>query len=53
MGFRYPAEIISHYVWFYHRFPLSWTPACPLVVGQVAVPYGNCTEPSNAQAGGT
>ena len=22
-GFRFPAEIISHYVWLYHRFPLS------------------------------
>ena len=22
-GFRYPAEIISHGVWLYHRFPLS------------------------------
>ena len=22
-GFRYPAEIISHCVWLYHRFPLS------------------------------
>jgi putative transposase len=23
-GFRYPAEIISHCVWLYHRFPLSF-----------------------------
>jgi putative transposase len=23
-GFRYPAEIISHAVWLYHRFPLSF-----------------------------
>jgi hypothetical protein len=22
-GYRYPAEIISHCVWLYHRFPLS------------------------------
>jgi putative transposase len=22
-GFRYPVEVISHYVWLYHRFPLS------------------------------
>lgn len=22
-GFRYPAKIISHCVWLYHRFPLS------------------------------
>jgi hypothetical protein len=22
-GHRYPAEIISHCVWLYHRFPLS------------------------------
>jgi putative transposase len=22
--FRYPAEIISHCVWLYHRFPLSF-----------------------------
>ena len=25
-GFRYPAEIISHCVWLYHRFPLNSTP---------------------------
>ena len=23
-GFRFPAEIISHCVWLYHRFPLSF-----------------------------
>jgi putative transposase len=23
-GFRFPAEIISHGVWLYHRFPLSF-----------------------------
>ncbi len=23
-GFRYPAEIISHAVWLYHRFTLSF-----------------------------
>lgn len=23
-GFRFPAEIISHTVWLYHRFPLSF-----------------------------
>jgi putative transposase len=23
-GFRYPAEIVSHCVWLYHRFPLSF-----------------------------
>ena len=23
VGFRFPAEIISHCVWLYHRFPLS------------------------------
>ncbi|GAB2806808.1 hypothetical protein GCM10027073_44400 [Streptomyces chlorus] len=23
-GFRYPAEIISHVVWLYHRLPLSF-----------------------------
>src|ERR1700712_5066460 len=23
-GFRYPTEIISHGVWLYHRFPLSF-----------------------------
>ena len=23
-GFRYPAEIISHCVWLYYRFPLSF-----------------------------
>jgi putative transposase len=23
-GFRFPVEIISHCVWLYHRFPLSF-----------------------------
>jgi putative transposase len=23
-GFRFPAEVISHCVWLYHRFPLSF-----------------------------
>jgi transposase-like protein len=23
-GHRYPAEIIAHCVWLYHRFPLSF-----------------------------
>ena len=23
-GFRFPAEIIAHGVWLYHRFPLSF-----------------------------
>jgi putative transposase len=23
-GFRFPAEVISHGVWLYHRFPLSF-----------------------------
>jgi hypothetical protein len=23
-GFRYPAEVISHCMWLYHRFPLSF-----------------------------
>ena len=23
-GFRFPAELISHCVWLYHRFPLSF-----------------------------
>jgi len=23
-GYRYPAEIIAHAVWLYHRFPLSY-----------------------------
>lgn len=23
-GFRFPAEIINHCVWLYHRFPLSF-----------------------------
>ena len=23
-GYRYPLEIISHCVWLYHRFPLSF-----------------------------
>lgn len=23
-GFRFPAEVIDHAVWLYHRFPLSF-----------------------------
>jgi putative transposase len=23
-GYRYPAEVIAHAVWLYHRFPLSF-----------------------------
>lgn len=23
-GYRFPAEVISHAVWLYHRFPLSY-----------------------------
>jgi putative transposase len=23
-GFRFPGEVISHAVWLYHRFPLSF-----------------------------
>jgi putative transposase len=28
-GHRYPAEIISHCVWLYHRFPLSFRAYIP------------------------
>ncbi|MGW2770952.1 IS6 family transposase, partial [Streptomyces sp. NPDC001275] len=23
-GYRFPAEVIGHAVWLYHRFPLSY-----------------------------
>ena len=28
-GHRFPAEIIAHCVWLYHRFPLSFRELCP------------------------
>jgi putative transposase len=31
-GFRYPAEIIAHAVWLYHRFPLSFREVAELLL---------------------
>ena len=33
-GFRYPAEIISHCVWLYHRFPLSFREVEELMIAR-------------------
>ncbi|MEV6319266.1 IS6 family transposase [Streptomyces sp. NPDC051776] len=33
-GFRFPAEIISHAVWLYHRFPLSFREAEELLLAR-------------------
>jgi putative transposase len=32
-GFRFPAEIISHGVWLYHRFPLSFREVEEMMLG--------------------
>jgi putative transposase len=34
-GFRFPAEVISHAVWLYHRFPLSYREVEELLLVQV------------------
>jgi hypothetical protein len=33
-GFRFPAEIIGHCVWLYHRFPLSFREIEELMLGR-------------------
>jgi len=33
-GFRFPAEIISHAVWLYHRFPLSYSEVGELLLSR-------------------
>lgn len=39
-GHRYPAEVISHCVWLYHRFPLSLREVEELMLGRgVVVSY--------------
>ncbi len=39
-GFRYPAEVISHCVWLYHRFPLSFLEVEELLLARgVVVSY--------------
>ena len=39
-GHRYPAEIIAHCVWLYHRFPLSFREVEGLMLGRgVIVTY--------------
>jgi hypothetical protein len=34
-GFRFPPEIISHCVWLYHRFPLSFRDVQELMLSNV------------------
>ncbi len=42
-GYRFPPEIISHAVWLYHRFCLSFRDAEELLAQRgVAVTYGRC-----------
>ncbi len=36
-GFRYPLEIISHCVWLYHRFPLSFREVEEMMLGRGVV----------------
>src|ERR1700738_959059 len=36
-GFRFPAEIISHCVWLYHRFPLSFREVEEMMLERVVV----------------
>jgi putative transposase len=36
-GHRYPIEIISHCVWLYHRFPLSFREAEELMLERGAL----------------
>jgi putative transposase len=31
-GYRYPAEVIAHEVWLYHRFPLSFREVAELLL---------------------
>ncbi len=33
-GFRFPVEIISHCVWLYHRFPLSFREVEEMMLGR-------------------
>jgi putative transposase len=40
-GFRFPVEIISHCVWLYHRFPLSFREVEEMMMERgVVVSYG-------------
>jgi transposase-like protein len=36
-GYRYPAEVIAHCVWLYHRFPLSFREAGELMLARGAI----------------
>jgi len=36
-GYRYPAEVIAHCVWLYHRFPLSFREAGELMPARGAI----------------
>ena len=39
-GHRYPVEVISHCVWLYHRFPLSFREVEELMLERgIVVPY--------------
>ena len=51
-GFRYPVEIISHCVWLYHRFPLSFREVEEMMLERgVVVPHeGDRPQPWQAAA---
>jgi transposase-like protein len=36
-GSRFPMEIISHYVWLYHRFPLNFREVEQMMLGRGVV----------------
>ena len=36
-GYRYPAEVIAHCVWLYHRFPLSFREVEELMLARGAI----------------
>ena len=44
-GHRYPAEIIAHCVWLYHRFPLSFREVeeLMLVRGVIRIDTSGCS----------
>ena len=45
-GYRFPPEIISHAVWLYHRFCLSFRDAEDLLAQRGALVHDSCTNAS-------
>ena len=54
-GFRFPPEIISHCVWLYHRFPLSFRDVQELMlergvdVSYETIPLRDCADRDTPQ----